>query len=187
MAFRVSMKGLSLVPMALLTLACGQPMEGEPLAGGSGVPLPSELATASTLPLVEQGLTGELESLLEAGNEELDYTEGFLRAFSFSGKTPTLAQADAAVLAMQEYEAFTSVRPVTLTYPQARGYFYLEFDPLHPRILSTYGNGTETVQVATHYYTRLVAAGASGWFRLFVVLFPQSKKVIVFEQNGYET
>lgn len=47
--------------------------------------------------------------------------------------------------------------------------------------------GTENVQVATHYHSYLVAPGASGWFRLFVILFPQSKKVIVFEQTGYET
>ena len=185
---RVSMKGLCVLPVALWTMACGQPMEAEQATGHEGEPVRSELATAATLSLVEQGLTGALESKLEEGNEALDYTEGFLRAFSVAGSgTPTLAQADAAVMQLQEYEAFTYTKPVTLSYAQARGYFYLEFDPLHPLIRSTYGTSSETPQVSTRYYTRLVAAGASGWLRLFVVLFPQSKKVIVFEQNGYET
>lgn len=187
---RGSMKGLCLLPVAVLTMACGQPMEGKQAAEGSGAPLQSEQAAVSPLSLKEQALTSQLESTLEAGNDEHYWTEGYLRAFSFtwsSKSAPTLAQADAAVMAMQEYEPFTYTQPVTLTYAQARGGLYAEFDPLHPLILSTYGNGSETVQVATRYYSRPVAPGSSGWFRLFVILFPQSKKVIVFEQDGFET
>jgi len=143
------------------------------------------------LTLTEQALTSQLQSTLDTGEDAYEYTAGSLRRFDFawpySGE-PTLAQADAAVLAIQEYDYYYGHTTGTaITYPQLNDYLYSEFQPLHPQLLSTYGNGWENVQVMTHYYTRLVAAGASGWFRLNVILFPQSKKIIVFEQTAYET
>jgi hypothetical protein len=143
------------------------------------------------LTLSEQALTSQLQSTLATGEAAYEYTSGSLRRFDFawpySGE-PTLAQADAAVLGIQDYDYYYGGTTGTaLTYAQLYGYLYSEFQPLHPQILSTYGNGVENVQVMTHYYTRLVAPGASGWFRLNVILFPQSKKIIVFEQTAYET
>ncbi len=143
------------------------------------------------LTLTEQALTSQLESTLATGEDEYDWSTGSLRRFDFawpySGE-PTLAQADAAVMGIQEYDYYYGHTTGTaITYPQFHDYLYAEFQPLHPQILSTYGNGLENVQVMTHYYTRLVAAGASGWFRLNIILFPQSKKIIVFEQTAYET
>jgi hypothetical protein len=119
-----------------------------------------------------------------------DWTEGSLRRFDFTWpytSQPTLTQADAAVMALQEYGAYAADDAIALSYSQAQAYLYSEFEPLHPQILAAYGNGSENVQVATRYHSYLVAPGASGWFRLFVILFPASKKVIVFEQTGYET
>ncbi|PTL77154.1 hypothetical protein DAT35_46020 [Vitiosangium sp. GDMCC 1.1324] len=143
------------------------------------------------LALTEQAITSQLQATLNSGNAVYDWTTGYLRRFDFawpySGE-PTLAQADAAVLgSTQDYGEYAYDAGTVLTYAQLQDFMYSEFQPLHPQILSTYGNGVENVQVMTHYYSRLVAPGASGWFRLNVILFPQSRKVIVFEQNGYET
>ena len=143
------------------------------------------------LTLSEQAISAQLQATLNSGNAAQDWTDGHLRRFDFawpySGEA-SLAQADAAIMGIQDYQQYYSTDPGTpLTYSQAQSYFYSEYQPLAPQILSTYGNGSETVQVMTHYYSRLVAPGASGWFRLFVILFPQSKKIIVFEQIGYET
>ncbi|MCY1083685.1 hypothetical protein [Archangium lansingense] len=142
------------------------------------------------LTLTEQAITSQLQSTLATGEAAYHYTSGSLRRFDFawpySGE-PTLAQADAAVFGFQEYQEYGYDAGTALTYAQLYGYLYSEFQPLHAQILSTYGNGVENVQVMTHYYTRLVAPGASGWFRLNVILFPQSRKVIVFEQTAYET
>jgi len=142
------------------------------------------------LTLTEQSLTSQLSSTLATGEAERDWTTASVRRFDFAwpySGAATLAQADAAVLGFQEYEYYGYSAGTALTYPQLNGYLYSEFQPLHPQILSTYGNGWENVQVMTHYYSRAVAPGADGWFRLNVILFPQSKKVIVLEQIGYET
>lgn len=142
------------------------------------------------LTLSEGSITSQLQATLDAGNAAHDYTDGHLRHFDFawpySGEA-SLAQADAAVMALQDYEPYSIDSGTALTYSQAQSYFYSDYQPLAPQLLSTYGNGSENVQVMTHYYSRLVAPGASGWFRLFIILFPQSKKIIVFEQIGYET
>jgi hypothetical protein len=174
------MKTLSLVSVAVLA-ACGGGVETsrEETAAQMGQGL-AELA------LSERSITPALQSTLDTGNAKYRWTEGSLRRFDFSGSA-TLAQADAAVLALQEHEAYAYFGSTqALSYADWKNTLYSEFQPLHSRILSTYGNGTETVQVVTHYYEQLVAAGSTGWFRLTVILFPQSHQVIVFEQTGYE-
>ncbi|HYO65287.1 MAG TPA: hypothetical protein VEU33_04335 [Archangium sp.] len=161
-------------------------------AGGACTSSPLPPAPAGyALTLTEQGITSQLQSTLATGEAAYAYTSGSLRRFDFAwpySGAPTLAQADAAVLGIQEYDHdYGGTAGTAITYAQLHGYLYSEFQPLHPQILSTYGNGVENVQVMTHYSTRLVAPGASGWFRLNVILFPQSKKIIVFEQTAYET
>ncbi|WP_143178012.1 hypothetical protein [Cystobacter ferrugineus] len=172
------MKTLSLVSMAVLA-ACGGGVETshEETAAQVGQGL---------VELSESSITSALQSTLNTGNAKYRWTEGYLRRFDFSGSA-TIAQADAAVLALQEYEAYGYFGSTqAISYADWKNTLYSEFQPLHSQILSTYSNGTETVQVVTHYYEQLVAAGSTGWFRLTVILFPQSRKVIVFEQTGYE-
>ncbi|NMO16353.1 hypothetical protein HPC49_47510 [Pyxidicoccus fallax] len=135
-------------------------------------------------------LTAQLEATVEAGNEARYYTEGSLRAYDAYWPhpgVPTLSQADRSVMTLQEYSAFAADDAIAYSYAQAKAYLYSEFEALGPQLLATYGNGTENVQVAIRYHEYPVAPGASGWFRLFVILFPESKKVVVFEQTGYET
>ncbi|AKI98960.1 hypothetical protein ATI61_106340 [Archangium gephyra] len=161
-------------------------------AGGACTSLTLPPAPAGyALTLSEQAITSQLQATLDTGEDAYEYTTGSLRRFDFAwpyAGEPTLAQADAAVLGIQDYDYSYGGTPGTaITYAQLHGYLYSEFQPLHPQILSTYANGVENVQVMTHYFTRLVAPGASGWFRLNVILFPQSKKILVFEQQAYET
>jgi hypothetical protein len=157
---------------------------------GTCAQLPPPPANYS-LALSEQTLPSHLQSQLTDGNEAVDYTWAELRPFHFSwpySGAPSLDKAAEAVLGFQEYEAFTyDTTPEVYSYADFHLYLYTEFEPLHASILSTYGNGTETVQVKHYYYDRPVAPGASGWFHLYVILFPESRKVVVFEQNAYET
>ncbi|MCY1019580.1 hypothetical protein [Pyxidicoccus sp. MSG2] len=161
------------------------------LSGACPTPPPATQDTSGYVPaLTEVALTAQLEATLETGNDTRDWTEGSLRRFDitwpYAGQ-PTLSQVDRSVMLQQEYGAYAADDAIALSYTQAQAYFYPEFVPLHPQVLAAYSNGTENVQVATRYHSYLVAPGASGWFRLFVILFPVSKKVIVFEQTGYET
>jgi len=175
---RAWMKTLSLVSVAVLA-ACGGGVETRQEA-------PAEVTQGlADLTLSEQSITAALQTTLNTGNARYHYTEGSLRRFDFTG-TASIAQADAAILALQEYEEYSYFAGQSISYAGWKNTLYLEFQPLHSQVLSTYGNGTETVQVVTHAFERLVAAGSTGWFRLTIILFPQSHKVIVFEQTGYE-
>jgi len=161
------------------------------LSGACPTPPPPTQDTSGYFPgLTEQFLTAQLEATLEAGNDAREWTEGSLRSFDIAwpyASPLTLSQVDRSVMNLQEYREFAADDAMPLSYAQARAYLYSEFDPLHAQILAAYGNGTETVQVATRYHSYPVAPGADGWFRLFIIYFPVSKKVIVFEQTGYET
>jgi hypothetical protein len=161
------------------------------LSGACPTPPPDLPDTSSvSLSLSEQSITAQLAATLAAGNDARDWTEGTLRRFDFTWpytSAPTLTQADAAVLGLQEYGDFAQVDALGLSSSEAQAYLYSEFSPLYSQILSTYRTGSEQVQVASRYYSRKVAPGADGWFRVFIILFPQSKKILVFEQTGYET
>lgn len=161
------------------------------LTGACPTPPPTTQDTSGYFPaMTEQPLTAQLETTLEAGNDARDWTQGSLRRFDLAWPHPgtlSLSQVDRSVMNGQGYGAFAADDAIAMSYSQARAYLYPEFDPLHAQILAAYGNGTENVQVATRYHAYPVAPGADGWFRLFIIYFPESKKVIVFEQTGYET
>lgn len=161
------------------------------LSGACPTPPPATQDTSGYVPgLTQQPLTAQLEATLEAGNDTRNWTEGSLRRFDIAwpyAGLPTLSQVDRSVMSEGPYSAFAADDAIALSTSQAQAYLYPEFEALHPQILAAYGNGTENVQVATRYHSYPVAPGASGWFRLFIYLFPESKKVIVFEQTGYET
>jgi hypothetical protein len=87
--------------------------------------------TASTLPpapggypltLSEQAITSQLQATLATGEAAYEWSTGSLRRFdfawSYSGE-PTLAQADAAVLGIQEHDYYYGGKAGTaLTYAQ---------------------------------------------------------------------
>lgn len=66
------------------------------------------------------------------------------------------------------------------TYRDIEERMEIVYMPLHPELLSTYGNGTENVQVATYE-----GSYGGGIFRLFVVLIPQSRKVVTLWQDHW--
>lgn len=161
------------------------------LTGACPTPPPPTQDTSGYFPgLTEQPLTAQLQATLEAGNDERDWTEGTLRLFHIAwpyAGNPTLSQVDRSVMNDPAYYEFSADDAVALSAAQAKAYLYPEFEPLHAQILATYGNGTEKVQAATRYHSYPVAPGADGWFRQLIILFPESRKVLVFEQTGYET
>lgn len=171
---------LGSVVVAAMVSACGAGVEAQEQA--PGVEVSQGLADVS---LSEKAITAALQATLNTGNAKYFYTDGSLRRFDFTG-TATVAQADAAVLSLQEYSQYARPAAQNISYADFKNTLYLEFQPLHSQILSTYQTGGESVQVVTHYYEDLVAAGSTGWFRLTVIFFPVSKKVIVFEQTAYE-
>jgi hypothetical protein len=71
---------------------------------------------------------------------------------------------------------YTGVIP----YADMEARMEIAYMPLHPELLSTYGNGTENVQVATYE-----SSYGGGIYRLFVVLFPRSRKVVLLWQDHW--
>jgi len=61
------------------------------------------------------------------------------------------------------------------------------FDPIVPSILSEFGDGSETVRIEHLYTSYPVAPGADAWHDAFVILFPQSHRIALFQQIEYET
>ena len=161
-----------------LSGACPPPPPATPDVSGYG------------LALTEQDVSDALLDTLATGEDASESTEASLRRFDFTwphATPPTLTQADVSVMALRQYDAYYHDDAQGLTAAQAREQVYAEFLPAYDQVLATHGNGTERVQVAVRYHSYLVAAGASGWFRVFFILFPESKKIVVLQQTGYET
>ncbi len=182
---------LCVVPAALLG-ACGGAVEtaqeAEPGQSTQGVVLPAPPANYQ-LELEEASVDAGPLSALASGNAVHHWTEGYLRGFDFAwpySGSPSVDKAAEAVLGLQDYGLYGEPG-VVLSFAQFKTDVYSEFQPVPPSLLAAYSNGAETVQVKRYYTSYLVAAGSTGWFNLYVVLFPQSRKVIVFEQTAYET
>ncbi|AKQ65149.1 hypothetical protein A176_002061 [Myxococcus hansupus] len=140
--------------------------------------------------LVQSPITANLQSVLDAGNSVREDAIGYLTAFDFawpySGET-TLDAAAAAILARGQYRGYRSYpTPETLTYAGFESLMFSMFTPLHPAILATYGNGTENVQVKRYYREFSTGPNGDNKRSLFVILFPRSFKVVVYEQTWHE-
>lgn len=144
-----------------------------------------------SLTLTEQPISSALASELATLDAEHTWNRASLRRFdyvwSYAGE-PSLAKAVEAVQGERDYaEFFEYGESQDLTYAQFFNEMGSDFEPLHPDILATYSNGIENVQVRHYYFDMPVAPGASGWFNLFVIHFPQSHKVLVYTMSVYET
>ncbi|AKT38612.1 hypothetical protein [Chondromyces crocatus] len=60
------------------------------------------------------------------------------------------------------------------------------YRPVVAELLNTYSNGTESVQAKRYYRTYQTGPNGDHWDSLFVILLPESHKIIVFEQMLYE-
>ncbi|QRN97372.1 hypothetical protein JRI60_51985 [Archangium violaceum] len=181
---------LCVVPVALLG-ACGgaaESVQEAELGQGTQAVLPAPPANYQ-LELEEAPVDSGPLSALAPGNAAHYWSEGYLREFDFAwpySGSPSLDKAAEAVLGLQDYGLYGEPG-VVLSFAQFKTDVYSEFLPVPPSLLAAYSNGAETVQVKRYYTSYLVAAGSTGWFNLYVVLFPQSHKVIVFEQTAFET
>ncbi|QDF06327.1 hypothetical protein [Myxococcus xanthus] len=158
--------------------------------GGACLPNPQPAPTGHALTLVQSPITAGLQSALDAGNivreDNISHLTAFDFAWTYSGET-TLDTAAAAILARGQYRGYRNdPAPLVLTYAQLETSMYWQFRPLHPAILATYGNGTENVQVKRYYREFSTGPNGDNWRTLNVILFPQSYKVVVYEQTAHE-
>ncbi|MCY1041165.1 hypothetical protein OV208_07525 [Corallococcus sp. bb12-1] len=147
----------------------------------------------SQIELEYEGPTALLEADMEAGNDECDtynnWCDGTLEVYSFpwtSPQAPTVADAVESVFALRQDDRipFRFQGNVPFSTMSQQLFF---FDALDPHLLTELGNGTEQVQIAYYYASYLVAAGAHDWNHLFIVLYPQSHRVAVFNLVNHET
>lgn len=159
--------------------------------GGACIPQPQPAPANASLALVEQPISPSLQATLDTANTVHEGRYSYLRRFDYvwpySGEA-TVDQAAAAVLAQGLYSGYRSYpTPQVFPYADLLPRMFWQYQPLHPAILSTYGNGTENVQVK-QYGREVTPTGPnqSNWRTLNVVLFPKSFKVIVYEQSETE-
>nr|BDT35963.1 PPC domain-containing protein [Myxococcus sp. MH1] len=158
--------------------------------GGTCLVNPPAPPAGLTLSWLEQPITERLQSVVDQGNDWFENETGSLRRldyyWTFTGQA-TLDQAVQAVLAQGRYQVYRSdPAPAVLSLSETSSSMWFQFRPLLPVILETYGNGTETVQVKRYF--REYSTGPNGDTHriLYIMLFPQSYKVIVFEQTWHE-
>ncbi|MBN8230117.1 hypothetical protein JYK02_21635 [Corallococcus macrosporus] len=181
----------SVLASALLLGACDNtPSEPTPEPAQSVRTVESKL---SQIELEWEGPTPLLESIMEAGNDDCDahnnWCDGTLDVYGFpwsSPQAPTLSDAVESVFALsQDYSYFPWQDRGTVPFSTLSDTLF-KFEALDPALLTEIGNGTEPVQIRYFYSTYLVAPGASDWNHLFIVLFPQSHRVAVFNLVNHE-
>ncbi|NTX41430.1 hypothetical protein HUA78_44080 [Myxococcus sp. CA033] len=158
--------------------------------GGTCLPNPQPAPAGAVLRYVENPLTERLQYTLDTANQVREDATSYLRRLDYqwpySGEA-TLTQAAAAVLAQGRYIGYRSdPAPLVLSLPELNDAMYSQFRPLLPVMLETYGNGVETVQVKRYYRTFSTGPNGDNWRSLYVILFPQSYKVLVYEQTAHE-
>ncbi|WP_163997375.1 hypothetical protein [Pyxidicoccus caerfyrddinensis] len=154
------------------------------LAGGCvSAPAPSGYA----LQLQQESLTPALE---ETMNEDVYWgcegaCNGWLTAYHFAWPytdPPTLAMATRTVEQQAHFQTYGYQATGTFPYADLEPRLLPIFSTydVPEQMLATYGNGTENVQVASY------ASPVQGSdFNLFVILFPESRKVLVLEQEHF--
>ncbi|MFY2557170.1 hypothetical protein ACN469_06025 [Corallococcus terminator] len=158
--------------------------------GGTCLLNPQPAPANAVLTYVEQPITERLQYVLDTANTVREDMASYVRRLDYQwpyAGEATLNQAAAAVLAQGRYIGYRSdPAPVVLTLTEMSNSMFLQFQPLLPVMLETYGNGTETVQVKRYYRTFSTGPNGDNWRWLYVVLFPQSYKVLVYEQTAHE-
>ncbi|NVJ20536.1 MULTISPECIES: hypothetical protein [Myxococcus] len=158
--------------------------------GGTCLPNPQPAPAGATLTYVEQPLTERLQYALDTANTVREDMVSYVRRLDYQwpyAGEATLNQAAAAVLAQSRYSGYRGdPAPVVLTLTEMSNAMFLQFKPLLPVMLETYSNGTETVQVKRYYRTFSTGPNGDNWRWLYVVLLPQSYKVLVYEQTAHE-
>lgn len=158
--------------------------------GGACLPPTSPGPTSGyVLPLVEQRLPPQLQSKLETANEAREDRYSYVRHFDFPWTyTPqaSLESAIAAVLSQGVYNDYVSdPNTAEITVAQLQSEMEYQFRPLLADLLA-YGAPTEAVRVRR--FSRQFSTGMNGdnWRSLYILFFPSSLRVVVYEQTGHE-
>ncbi|HZI06043.1 MAG TPA: hypothetical protein VEZ71_18580 [Archangium sp.] len=146
--------------------------------------LPPPAPSSYTLRLNEEALPPNIYDLERQAYWGCDGgCDGELHVYNFpwaySGE-PTLAMAQRTAQVQDAVWSYGMSFTGIIPYADMEARMEFAYRPLHPELLSTYGNGTENVQVAVHE-----GSYGGGIFRLFVVLFPQSHKVVTLWQDHW--
>lgn len=157
--------------------------------GGACVANPAPAPAGTPVKLAAFPLEPGLQSLLDTGNAYREDLHSFLDRYDFAWpySTPaTLDAAAAAVLARSEYQGYRNKVPTTSTYAAFQSQMYLQFQPLHPAILDTYGEDAANAQVKSYFRAFSTGPNGDNWRTLNIILLPESRHVIVYEETGHE-
>ncbi|MFP2924189.1 hypothetical protein ACLESO_03015 [Pyxidicoccus sp. 3LG] len=147
-------------------------------------------AVPPAVTLSEAPVSASLQAELAAANTACGSSYscyGELRGYSFPWSHPTPASLDAvadAVSTVERSYAMDGIRLPNMSYAQfVQSRLLSGFTSLDPDLLNEYSNGTEDVQVTGWSYSREMWPDACMIWELYVIYFPQSDRVLVFEQD----
>ncbi|NMO19510.1 hypothetical protein HPC49_17060 [Pyxidicoccus fallax] len=143
--------------------------------------------------LTEQPVSAELQSKLSAANAACGssyqcFGELSAKSFAWPLSTPArLHQVAAAVYDVSQSPALSGYRLDNMSYAEfVQNRLLPGMATLHPALLNAYGNGTEDVRVTGWSYKREMWPDACMIWELYVLYFPRSHRVLVFEQDHGE-
>ncbi|NVJ21974.1 hypothetical protein HUW62_12165 [Myxococcus sp. AM011] len=135
-------------------------------------------------------VSSSLQATLSAANAACGTSTacyGELRGYSFPWSHSTPASLDKvaeAVSLTEQSNALFGVRLVNTTYTQfAQTRLLSRLSSLHPGLGQEYSNGSEAVQVTGWHYSREMWPDACMVWEMYVIYFPESRGVLVFEQD----
>ncbi|WP_375758142.1 hypothetical protein [Corallococcus exercitus] len=157
--------------------------------GGACVANPSPAPANTPVKLAAFPLEGNLQALLNGGNAYREDMYSFLDRYDFAWPYSTPASLDAAaaaVLARSEYQGYRNDVPDTYTYAAFLSRMYSQFQPLHQAILDTYGESGANAQVKSYFREFSTGPNGDNWRTLNIILLPESRHVLVYEQTAHE-
>jgi hypothetical protein len=138
---------------------------------------------------VSAGLLSTLNAANTACGSEYD-CHGELRGYSFPWNHSLPAHLDRvadAVASIEQSYALSGWRLSDMSYAEfVQSRLLPGMATLHPALLNEYRNGTEDVRVTGWSYKREMWPDACMIWELYVIYFPQSHRVLVFEQDHGE-
>ncbi|MHA7629807.1 hypothetical protein [Corallococcus sp. M7] len=158
--------------------------------GGACVANPSPAPANAPVTLKAFPLDGELNAVLGGGNAYREDMYSFLDRYDFAWPYSTPASLDAAaavILARSEYSGYRNdPNPGTYTYAAFLPRMYSQFQPLHQAILDHYGDSGANAQVKSYFREFSTGPNGDNWRTLNIILLPESRHVLVYEQTAHE-
>lgn len=157
--------------------------------GGACVANPTPAPANAPVSLVAFPLDGEVNAGL-SGNWYREDQYSFLDRYDFAwpySTPPSLDAAAAVILARSEYKGYRNdPSPDTYTYADFLPHMYPQFHPLHQLILDHYGESGANAQVKSYFREFSTGPNGDNWRTLNIILLPESRHVMVYEQTAHE-